>query len=271
VSAQQQALAALENSSLRYRSVVSSLSEGVMLQGPDGRVTTTNGAAGHILGRFTVQLLGTTGFDPAWLPIREDGTPFPIDALPGAEAQRTGLEQHNVVVGIHYRPHAAPIWLSLNAVPIKRVGNDLIQGVVTSFTDITERKQMADALKQASEDRRLAVVLRDASDAISLTAMDGRILAWNPASQRLYGWSEAEALGMTLLDRVPPAQRQKTLNELAEMSLAKKIQPYQSQRLTKDGAILDVSVTATALLDEAGKLYAIAATERLLKEDHHER
>ena len=271
VSAQQQALAALEDSSLRYRSVVSSLSEGVMLQGPDGRVTTTNEAAGHILGRFSVQLLGTTGFDPAWLPIRENGTPFPIDALPGAEAQRTGLEQHNVVIGIHDRPHAAPMWLSVNAVPIKRAGTDLIQGVVTTFTDITERKQMADALKQASEDRRLAVVLRDASDAISLTAMDGRILAWNPASQRLYGWSEAEALGMTLLDRVPPAHRQQTLNELAAMSLAKKIEPYQSQRLAKDGAILDVSIAATALLDDAGNLYAIAATERLLKEDHHER
>ncbi len=243
-----------------------------MLQGPDGRVTTTNEAAGHILGRFSVQLLGTTGFDPAWLPIRENGTPFPIDALPGAEAQRTGLEQHNVVIGIHDRPHAAPMWLSVNAVPIKRAGTDLIQGVVTSFTDITERKQMADALKQqASEDRRLAVVLRDASDAISLTAMDGRILAWNPASQRLYGWSEAEALGMTLLDRVPPAHRQQTLNELAAMSLAKKIEPYQSQRLAKDGAILDVSIAATALLDDAGNLYAIAATERLLKEDQHER
>ena len=163
------------------------------------------------------------------------------------------------------------MWLSVNAVPIKSAGSGLIQGVVTSFTDITERKRMADALKQASEDRRLAVVLRDASDAISLTAMDGRILAWNPASQRLYGWSESEALGMTLLDRVPPAQRQQTLNELAVMSQAKKIEPYQSQRLAKDGAILDVSIAATALLDETGKLYAIATTERLLEDVHHER
>lgn len=265
VSVQQQALAALQDSTLRYQSLVSSLSEGVMLQDPDGRVHTTNKAAERILGRFNQQLLGSTGLDPAWLLVRENGTPFPVDALPGAEVQRTGLEQHNVVVGIQGRPHAAPMWLSLNAVPIKSADSDLVLGVVTSFTDITERKQMADSL------RRLAVVLRDASDAISLTAMDGRILAWNPASQRLYGWSETEALGMTLLDRVPPAERQKTLNKLAAISLAKKIEPYQSQRLTKDGAILDVSVTATALLDEAGKLYAIAATERLLKEDHHER
>ncbi|WP_394755266.1 hypothetical protein, partial [Rhodoferax sp.] len=47
-----------------------------------------------------------------------------------------------------------------------------------------------------------------------------------------------------------------------QLSLAQRLEPYQTQRLSKDGHTLAVSLTATALLNEAGQVYAIATTER---------
>ena len=78
----------------------------------------------------------------------------------------------------------------------------------------------------------------------------------------MYGWSEAEALAMNVRDRIPEELREKALAKLHQLSLAKILEPYQTQRIAKDGSVLDVSVISTALINEAGKMYAIATTER---------
>ena len=128
--------------------------------------------------------------------------------------------------------------------------------------DITERKLAEAALRKANDLNRLAVVVRDAQDAITVQDLDGRILAWNPGTVRLYGWSEAEALGMNTRERIPEALREAELAKIVQLSQAEIIVSYQTQRLTKAGSILNVSITSTALLNEAGQIYAISTTER---------
>jgi PAS domain S-box-containing protein len=73
-------------------------------------------------------------------------------------------------------------------------------------------KKAQEALRKANDLRRLAVVVRDAHDAITVQDLDGRILAWNPGAERMYGWSEAEALAMNFgnkASRHPPLGRSK--------------------------------------------------------------
>jgi len=143
-----------------------------------------------------------------------------------------------------------------------RTQDNVIKGAVITFVDITEMVKTRDALKKANELLRLAVVVRDAHDAITLKDLDGRILAWNPGAVRLYGWSEAEALKMNVRDRIPPAQREKEVEKLKQISRAEILEPYHTQRLTKSGKIVGISMIATALLNEAGQMYAISTTER---------
>jgi len=118
-------------------------------------------------------------------------------------------------------------------------------------------------LAQANNLARLAVVVRDASDAITVQDLDGRTLAWNPGAQRLYGWTEAQALTMNVRERIPPALRDQAQQRVQQLSQAQVLQPYLTQRLTRDGVLLDVSLTATALVDDSGKVYGIATTERV--------
>lgn len=117
-------------------------------------------------------------------------------------------------------------------------------------------------LKSATEQSRLAVVVRDAHDAITLQDLDGRILAWNPAAVRMYGWSETEALAMNVHDLVPNGLRQDALADIHQLSRAEILTPYRTQRLKKDGMIIEVLMTSTALVNETGQVYAIATTER---------
>jgi two-component system CheB/CheR fusion protein len=92
--------------------------------------------------------------------------------------------------------------------------------------------------------------------------MDGRILAWNPGAVRMYGWSEAEALAMNIRDLIPEGGREEALAVLHQLSRSEVMEPYRMQRIAKDGRIVEVWLTATALVNNSGNVYGIATTER---------
>jgi two-component system CheB/CheR fusion protein len=151
-------------------------------------------------------------------------------------------------------------WFLLRIRPYRTLEN-VIEGAVITFTDVTDMKQARDESRALS---RLAIVLRDASDAIAVYDLDGRILAWNPGASRLYGWTEAEALRMNVRELIPEALREAALASVRQLTHARTLAPYRTQRVTKDGRTLDVSLTATMLVNASGEMYAIATTERAI-------
>jgi two-component system CheB/CheR fusion protein len=88
-----------------------------------------------------------------------------------------------------------------------RTTENVIEGAVISFVDISEMQQMRESLQKANELSRMAVVVNDSHDAITVQDMNGRTLACNPAAVRIYGWSEAEALEMNIRERIPEGLR----------------------------------------------------------------
>jgi len=104
--------------------------------------------------------------------------------------------------------------------------------------------------------------VRESHDAILVQDFDGRILTWNPGAARMYGWSEEEALTMNISDLIPEDKRKESLSVVRKLIKAKVLEPYQTERVAKDGRVLNVSLTATALVNDSGKAYAIATTER---------
>ncbi len=119
-------------------------------------------------------------------------------------------------------------------------------------------------LRETESLRRLAAVVRDARDAITLQDLQGRILAWNPAAERIYGWSEAEALALSLRDLLPEDRRESEPPLLPKNGKRGAIEPFRTMRRTKSGRIVEIWLTATALETEAGVVYAVATTERLI-------
>jgi len=152
-------------------------------------------------------------------------------------------------------------WYTMRIQPYRTLDN-VIEGAVITFVDITEMTRVRAALRESESLRRLAVVVRDAHDAITVQDLSGRILAWNPGAERIYGWSEAEALKMTIHDMTPENLRAEALSVVRRLVKTDVLEPYRMQRFAKDGRIVEVWLTATALLNEAGQVYAIATTER---------
>lgn len=140
--------------------------------------------------------------------------------------------------------------------------NKAIEGAVITLVDITNEEKAWESLRKVNEELRLAVVVRDSWDAITVHDMNGLILAWNPGAVRMYGWSEAEALSMNILDRIPESIKKEEMLRLHQLSHAEILEPYFTRRVTRDGSIMEVSIISTPLVNEAGHVYAIATTER---------
>ncbi len=111
----------------------------------------------------------------------------------------------------------------------------------------------------------MAAVMRDADDAITVQALDGRILAWNQTAVKRYGYPESEALNMNIHSLFPEDQREAARAVMARLIRAEVLEPYHTQRLTKGAKVVAISLTATALLNESGQVYAVFTVEREAK------
>ena len=147
-------------------------------------------------------------------------------------------------------------WYMLHIIPYRTLEN-IVKGAVITFVDITEIMKAQELL------RHMFTIVRDAYDAITVQDLEGNILAWNPSAVRMYGWSESEALNMNTRVRIPEENRERALERIYQLSHDEVLRPYLAQRLCKDGTSKEVWITATALVDDNGKIYAITTTERL--------
>ncbi len=153
-------------------------------------------------------------------------------------------------------------WYMMRIQPYRTLEN-MIEGAVITYVDITEIKRTQEELKSANAQLgRLLVVLRDSSDAVTVHDLSGKIIAWNPGAQRLYGWSETEALEMNTGDRIPDEMREKEMSIIRKHARSGVFLPVPTRRLTKDGKTIKVSIVSSVLINRDGQVYAIATTER---------
>lgn len=153
-------------------------------------------------------------------------------------------------------------WFTMRIQPYRTLEN-VIEGAVITFVDITDRKRAEKELQAScGAMQRLAVVVRDSNDAVMVQDLDGRIRTWNAGAERMYGWSEAEALKMNIIDTVPDGKRDELKTFIDQLRAGELVQSFATQRVTRDGQTLDIWLTVTRLTDETGAIYGIATTER---------
>ncbi|WP_322497008.1 PAS domain S-box protein [Chloroflexus sp.] len=128
----------LHASEARYRSVITAMSEGIVVMNKAGVIETCNASAERILGLTYDQIVGRTSFDPRWQTIHEDGSPFPGEEHPIMVALTTGRPQSDVIMGVH-KPSGDLTWISINSQPLCD-DHGQVYAAVASFHDITARR-----------------------------------------------------------------------------------------------------------------------------------
>lgn len=112
----------------------------------------------------------------------------------------------------------------------------------------------------------LAAIVDAADDAILALGLDGTILYWNAAAERIYGYGSDEVLGTSVRTLVPP-DRVAELDEILEtVARGERIVGRETTRLARDGRTLDVSLSASPIRDAAGKVTAVTTISRDISE-----
>jgi PAS domain S-box-containing protein len=140
--------AELGESEARQRSIVDTLTEGILVKDADGSMRLCNSRAASILGMTPEEIKAAPPRSPLGKAIREDGTPFAPDEYPTAVTLNSGWPQADVVMGMH-RPDGTIVWISVNCQPLTRPHESLPYAVVASFSDITERRRAQVALVES--------------------------------------------------------------------------------------------------------------------------
>src|SRR4051794_11156047 len=113
---------------------------------------------------------------------------------------------------------------------------------------------------------RLAGVIGSSEDAIILKDLDGIITDWNPAAERLYGYHAAEVIGRSIGLLIPPERADEMAAVLERLRRGERVEHYETVRVRKDGARLDISVGVSPLRDARGVLIGAACFERDISE-----
>ena len=131
-----------------------------------------------------------------------------------------------------------------------------VGGIISLITDITARKQAE------AEHERLAAIVKGSEDAIFGKTLEGRITDWNPAAERLYGYTATEIKGKSVLELVPPERRAEMDKILAAIRQGKSLENLPTVRRRKDGTLVEVSLTVSPIKDVRGSVVGASSIDR---------
>ena len=157
-------------------------------------------------------------------------------------------------------------WIqSRGAVSRDAEGNpDSILGI---SMDVTQSRQAEDALRSSEREaarrsNEVAAIVQSSDDAILSKDLTGRIMSWNPAAERIFGYSQQEILGKSILLLIPEELQAEEEVILKKIRSGQTIDHYETVRVTKSGARIDASLSISPVRDEKGNIIGASKTLR---------
>jgi PAS domain S-box-containing protein len=150
-------------------------------------------------------------------------------------------------------------WFLSRAVPIRDADGRILRWFGTN-TDITELREAEQA--QA----RLAAIVTSSDDAIISTDLNGIITSWNRGADRLYGYTEQEAVGRPITFLMPYERMDEEPEILSRIRKGASVEHYETTRRRKDGTLLDISLTVSPIKDEDGRIIGASKVARDISE-----
>jgi len=227
--------------------------------GLDTRIRLWNPAAERIFGWTREEMLGRGGLPMA--------PPHKRDESEDLFARVAAGESINDYETVRLHKDGTLVPVSIAAAPVQD-GQGRVTGNMVAYTDITERK--------AQEQRLQALI--DASP-VALVEFDGdtRIRLWNPAAERIFGWTREEMLGRGGLPMAPPHKRDESDDLWARVLSGEVVNDLETVRMRKDGTLVPVSIAAAPVHDGHGRVtgnmvaYTDITERNLLSAELHDR
>jgi hypothetical protein len=129
--------------------------------------------------------------------------------------------------------------------------------------DLSEQKSGAEA------HQRLAAIVESSDDAIISKDLNGVIQSWNGGAQRIFGYTAEEIIGQHIMTLAAPGRADEIPDILGRLARGERVDHYETQRKTKDGRILNLSLTVSPIRDETGTIIGASKVARDITERRH--
>lgn len=218
----------------------------------DGFVTSFNQAAVKLWGRTPV--IGKDTCCGTLETFHLNGEPVKFDNCPMARSLKEGIaiEGDEMII---QRPDGTKVNVMSYPVPAFDAEGELI-GAVNTLIDITEQKN--GETKQAM----LAAIIESSEDAIVSKTLDGIITTWNYSAEKMFGYSEAEMIGKSILTIIPANRRQEEDVIINKIKKGERVEHYETYRLPKDSVEIPVSLTISPIKNSNGQVIGASKIAR---------
>lgn len=156
-------------------------------------------------------------------------------------------------------PGGEGIWTLISVTPL-HAPDGSFDGSLAILTDITERKVAELEL------RRRAAIVDFSTDAILSKDRECKVTEWNRGAERMYGYSASEIIGRPVSVLVPAGRRVVEQAIIDRVLSGEVIDAYTTQRLARDGSLIEVSLAASAMRDESGVIVGASSIARDITE-----
>jgi PAS domain S-box-containing protein len=235
----------------RLAAIVDSSDDAIISKTLDGIVTSWNPAAERLFGWSAAEAIGRhiTFIIPA--ERRAEGE----DVL--ARLARGDIIDHFETVRV--TKDGREVTVSLTVSPLRGATGRVV-GASKIARDISGRYR--DELTRA----RLAAIIESSDDAIVSKTLDGVITSWNPAAERMFGWTVAEAVGRDITLIIPEDRRAEEDMVLGRIAAGERVEHFETVRITKGRRLIHVSLTVSPIRDARGRVVGASKTARDITE-----
>src|SRR5690606_29468517 len=129
-----------------------------------------------------------------------------------------------------------------------------------TMLDVTDAR-MAD-----EKDARLVAIIESSNDAIVGKTLQGCVTSWNPAAQHIFGFTEEEMVGQSIVKIIPDDRVEEESFTLSRLGAGESIAHFETKRQRKDGRLIDVSLTISPIRDSAGRITGASKIARDITE-----
>ncbi|OLD94612.1 MAG: hypothetical protein AUG80_18310 [Candidatus Rokubacteria bacterium 13_1_20CM_4_68_9] len=148
-----------------------------------------------------------------------------------------------------------------------RIITELQQKALSLETEVAHRKQTeetlaADRIKADGVSRRLTAIIESSDDAIISKDLNGIITSWNPAAERMFGYTAAEAVGKSIRLIIPAERQHEEDKVLTWLRRGERIDHFDTVRRRKDGTSIEISLTVSPIIDGDGRVVGASKIAR---------
>ena len=220
--------------------ILSSIGDAVLVTDAAGQIVSLNPIAERLMGWTSKEAHGLP-LETVFVIVNEQSraeVESPVSRVL-REGGIVGLANHTILKA----RNGTETSIDDSAAPVRdQDGN--VTGVVMVFRDVSERRRTEETR------RRLAAIVESSTDAIIGKSLDGTIVSWNAAAERLYGYTAEEVIGRSFTMLIPDGHEE-DIHELSDrLCRGERVDHFESVRQRKDGSLVELSVSYSPVCTE---------------------